>query len=106
MTGADDKPRGPAMFDHLMIGLNRKQKKPGPYSHAVRVRMPETGLGVKLTEMLAFAVERNEPMPQGTAPEGRNRYAFAVFAFSDRATAAEFASRFDGELMPDEGAKR
>lgn len=87
-------------FPHL-FPVQRPPKKPGPYCHIVRMHMPETGLGTRLTAMLAFAEEHNERMPQATAAKGRNRYAFLDFYFADRNTAAKFAAQFGGELLPE-----
>ena len=75
--------------------------KPGPYCHIVRMDMPDHGLGKRLDDMLAFAREHSEKMPQATAKKGDNRYGYLLFGFSDRDTAAKFAAQFGGELLPE-----
>lgn len=63
--------------------------------------MPDHGLGKRYDDMLAFAREHGEKMPQASAPKGDNRYGYILFGFSDRDTAAKFVATFGGQLLPE-----
>ena len=75
--------------------------KPGPHKHIVRMDMPDDGLGKRYDDMIAFARDHSEKMPQASAAKGDNRYGYLLFGFSDRDTAAKFAEQFGGELLPE-----
>ena len=88
------------MFEHLLIGTQWKPLHPGPYDHAVKIPLPETGLGVTLTKMTSFFAERDLKMLEETPRRRSPKYLkFITYGFPDEQTAKDFVALFGGEYI-------
>jgi hypothetical protein len=65
----------------------------------VQLRVPERGFGTELDAMAQFFRERGEELRSGCFQSKPQGGAYILFCFRDPKNAAEFARRFDGEIL-------